>query len=641
VCAPMSALQPGLNHPFAFYQATRNTLVSPEQLVPNRVLYQQPDQGMTSLGDRSMPAVDITVAIPTYNGAERLPRVLEQLRSQQQTQAFSWEVIVCDNNSTDNTAAIVRQYQQDWPTDCFLHYCFAAKQGAAFARQRAIDMARGDLIAFLDDDNIPAIDWLFNVYHFAQQHPAAGAFGSQIHGEFESQSPEGFDEIACYLAIIERGDTPHLYHPTAKILPPAAGLVVRRDAWLQSVPPRLFLNNKGKEAGLASEDLEALLHIQKTGWEIWYNPKMLVTHHIPNNRLRQEYLISLFRCIGLSRFYIRLLGAKAWQRPFLIPGYIANDLRKLALHYLQHPHPSKALPLLEACKREHLQSTAMSPVFLCKKALTDIAENYYERLHLPQREYWLNQLTEAFESDRFQLYQQSVIGLTQPTQDHHQHELLLRLMLVPPALDTDTLTVAPGLFFPTAEHYGLMPTIDRWVIRKLLTPMPAPRPSALEDSTYSINLSSASVCDLTLITFLEEQLARSQIQPHWLCFEISESTALTHPQTTLQVIQDLQRLGCQVALDDVRGRPASLAILQSLPINVLKLNHQLIEATTQRHPAALKRAQRILHLGQQLGIRTVAKGIETQSMLHYVQQLGFPYGQGYQIAKPIAFGSDL
>ncbi|MGI8933175.1 MAG: glycosyltransferase, partial [Phormidesmis sp.] len=93
------------------------------------------------------PFFDITVAIPTHNGAARLPLVLDQLRSQIGTDLINWEVIVCDNGSTDDTAIVVRNYQASWPGQWPLHYRFAAQQGAAFARQRAVEVARGSLVA--------------------------------------------------------------------------------------------------------------------------------------------------------------------------------------------------------------------------------------------------------------------------------------------------------------------------------------------------------------------------------------------------------------------------------------------------------------------------------------------------------------
>lgn len=129
--------------------------------------------------------IHFTVAIPTYNGESRLPEVLDRLRSQLHIEIFSWEIIVVDNNSTDRTAEVVQTYQASWQCPYPLRYYFEAQQGAAFARARAIKEAQGALIGFLDDDNLPAPNWVSAAYSFGQEHPSVGAYGSQIHGIFE------------------------------------------------------------------------------------------------------------------------------------------------------------------------------------------------------------------------------------------------------------------------------------------------------------------------------------------------------------------------------------------------------------------------------------------------------------------------
>ncbi|KAF3888445.1 MULTISPECIES: hormogonium polysaccharide biosynthesis glycosyltransferase HpsE [Nostocales] len=309
--------------------------------------------------------LDFTVAIPTYNGESRLPELLERLRNQLNTEDISWEIIVVDNNSTDNTAIVVKNYQASWQCPYRLKYCFEAQQGAAYARQRAVEEAQGTLIGFLDDDNYPALDWVAAAYAFGQNNPKAGAYGSQVHGEFEVEPPENFEKIACFLAVIERGIKPHRYEPYMKVLPPGAGLVVRKEAWCKTVPKRLVLNNKGKEAGLASEDLEAVLYIQLGGWEIWYNPEMHIDHQIPAWRLQKEYLICLFRCVGLSKHHLRMLRTQPWKRPLASVGYLVNDLRKIITHLVKYRGAIQN-NLIAACEMELLISSLISPFFLLK-----------------------------------------------------------------------------------------------------------------------------------------------------------------------------------------------------------------------------------------------------------------------------------
>ncbi|MBE9182203.1 glycosyltransferase family 2 protein [Oculatella sp. LEGE 06141] len=310
--------------------------------------------------------LDFTVAIPTYNSEKRLAEVLKRLTLQLHTASFSWEVIVVDNNSTDGTARVVEAYQRCWPATVPLRYCLEPKQGAAFARQRAVTEAKGTFVGFLDDDNWPTSTWVAAAHAFGVSHPQAGAFGSRIDGAFDVAPPPNFKAIACYLAIIQRGTQPHRYEPHNKVLPPGAALVVRREAWLTAVPSRLVLNNTSKAVGLASEDLEAVLHIQKAGWEVWHNPAMQVYHNIPGWRLERSYLLSLFRCVGLSRHRIRMLRLNAWQRPFAFLMYLVNDVRRLALHWLKYRTVLQH-DLVAACETELLIHSVISPFFLWKK----------------------------------------------------------------------------------------------------------------------------------------------------------------------------------------------------------------------------------------------------------------------------------
>ncbi len=585
-------------------------------------------------------ALDITVVIPTYNGERRLPAVLDRLSQQVNLDPIRWEVIVCDNGSTDDTATIVRRYQQNWPIESPLHYRFAAKQGAASARQLGVESAEGELIAFLDDDNLPSQDWLAQAYRFANAYPQAGAFGSQIHGKFETELPPELENIQCFLAIIERGDQPHRYEPATKILPPAAGLVVRTRAWLDSVPAQLFLNNKGKSAGLASEDLEAILHIQKSGWEVWYNPDMVIRHDIPEGRLRKDYLVTLFCCVGLSRFHIRLLGIESWKYPLAIPAYVANDIRKLALHRMRYGRQDQ-LNTVESCQRVLLASTVASPGFLLQKACVDAVQALEDRQHR-DREQWLSQIAQAFEQDRFALYQQPVVNVERPTSDLptfdlptlEQKELLIRLV------NEQNECILPHSFLPTAERYGLMRTIDRWVIRHVFSQVKqqSRRRDFLQavahlknSPLYSINLSSDSVKDNTFLEFIADQLAKVDLPAGLFCFEIAAEVAIALPHQIRDLIQGLHQIGCQVTLDDVVLNRKVMNAIEQLSLNYLKLSSTLAGHHQLQDGGIWSQLQTTL---REQSVQAIAKGIESPATLAAIQSRGIRYTQGYQMGRP-------
>lgn len=170
--------------------------------------------------------------------------VLRHLYAQQGTEKFGWEIIVVDNNSSDQTKETVEYYQSVWRGSVPLRYCFESKQGLAFARQRAVEEARGELIGFLDDDNLPEPNWVAEAFSFAQNQPKAGAYGSYIVGEFETKPPENFERIASLLALTNRGDKALFYYPGKKVLPPGAGLVVKKQAWLENVPKSCFYKDE-------------------------------------------------------------------------------------------------------------------------------------------------------------------------------------------------------------------------------------------------------------------------------------------------------------------------------------------------------------------------------------------------------------
>ena len=315
--------------------------------------------------------LDFTVAIRTFNGAKRLPLVLDRLRTQIQTKTIAWEVLVVDNNSNDDTARVIQSYQATWVGQCPLRYVFEPQQGAAIARRRAIQEAEGRLIGFLDDDNLPSEDWVASAIAFGQVNPKAGAFGSRIRGVFETEIPKNFEKISAYLAI--KGNTQqYCYDTYKKGLPAGAGLVVRRQAWLESVPTHLVLQGPtGDRLPTKSEEIEALFYLRKAGWEIWHHPTMQIEHHIPARRLERDYLLNFFHTLGLSRHRLRMLRFVPWQRPVMTIVYLVSDLCKITSSFVRH-HKILKTDVVAACEMQALIGSLFSPFYLLKKNLLPV-----------------------------------------------------------------------------------------------------------------------------------------------------------------------------------------------------------------------------------------------------------------------------
>jgi glycosyltransferase involved in cell wall biosynthesis len=305
----------------------------------------------------------ITIAICTYNGAQRLPQVLDCLRSQVQTESISWEVIVVDNNSTDNTAATVDRYRETyWQQNVPLKYVFESHQGLAFARQRAIQEASGTWVAFLDDDNLPANNWVAAAYAFGAAHPHAGAYSGQIRGKFDSAPPSLSPLVASMLALQNDGERQRQFCPDRLNLPPGAGLVVRRQAWQQSAPARPFLVGRVFGAMLAGEDFEILLYMHRRGWEIWYEPEMQMEHHIPQTRLEPLYLRRLAQGCGLVMCHLWMIRAATWQKPWVFVKTLLGNLRWAIALRLKYRSQLET-DAVAAAELEFFRSATASPFF--------------------------------------------------------------------------------------------------------------------------------------------------------------------------------------------------------------------------------------------------------------------------------------
>ncbi|MEM9482078.1 MAG: hormogonium polysaccharide biosynthesis glycosyltransferase HpsE [Cyanobacteria bacterium P01_F01_bin.116] len=307
--------------------------------------------------------MDVTVIICTYNGASRLPQLFKHLTCQLLTSLIDWEIVVVDNNSQDETVQVVQNYQLLPEFTDKLQYCFEPKQGLAFARRCAAQVACGELLAFLDDDNLPNPYWVQAVYDFGQQHPNAGAFGGQIVGVYEGELPYRFERIACFLAVIDRGQVPFRYDLLGRWLFPAgAGLVVRRQAW-SVVPQQPALSGVSGESLVGKgEDIETLSYIRKEGWQIWHNPAMEIGHEIGCDRTSPAYLFKLFRGVGLSRHHTRMIRFQAWQKPLAIVGYVLKDFIQLIIYCFTHYHLLRS-DLVTQCELVLLFNSLLSPFY--------------------------------------------------------------------------------------------------------------------------------------------------------------------------------------------------------------------------------------------------------------------------------------
>lgn len=245
---------------------------------------------------------------------------------------------------------------------------------------------------------------------------------------------------------------------------------------------------------------------------------------------------------------------------------------------------------------------------------------------------WVSRLKKALEENRFQIWQQQILNLKGGADARGGHvEILLRL------IDEEGAVIAPGLFFPAAERYGLMPAIDRWVIQHLL--LDSPRSPLLLDTAhqpdmnYAINLSGASLNDDKFLIFLEDALRRTRVATSALCFEITETVAVANFGRVCEVMQHLRRFGCRFALDDFGSGMSSFSYLKNLPVDSLKIDGALVRNIV-NDAVDLAMVEAITRVASVLGLKTIAEFVETNATLDKLRSIGVDYAQGYAIHRP-------
>ena len=213
-------------------------------------------------------------------------------------------------------------------------------------------------------------------------------------------------------------------------------------------------------------------------------------------------------------------------------------------------------------------------------------------------------------------------------------ECLLRLR------DEDSQLLSPGTFIPAAERYGLMPTLDRWVIAKAIQTLAEHSQHLHLIDTCAINLSGPSLDDDGLLEFVKAQLQQYQIEPRLLCFEITETSAIGNLSSAIRLIEALRAMGCRFALDDFGVGMSSLTYLKQLPVDYLKIDGGFVRdmLEDQDNHAMVEMFNRIAHI---LGKKTVAEFVESREIAQALKSMGVDYVQGYAIARPRPLGSDF
>jgi glycosyltransferase involved in cell wall biosynthesis len=234
----------------------------------------------------------ISIVICTYNRADHLRETLAHVRDLDTT-GLTVEAIVIDNNSTDATAAVISEAAAASPFE-FRHET-EPRQGKSFALNRALEMARGDILAMTDDDVWPRRDWLLRIAAAFDANPIVFT-GGKVLPRWERPPRQPLEEALAPgawgpLALVDYGDEAVTYNPdgTGLAWPIGANVAIRRDAVVSVGGWRTDLG-KVNNSLIAGEDHELLWRLRMHGlFAGWYDPLNVVEHFVPASRMRYGY----------------------------------------------------------------------------------------------------------------------------------------------------------------------------------------------------------------------------------------------------------------------------------------------------------------------------------------------------------------
>ena len=233
----------------------------------------------------------------------------------------------------------------------------------------------------------------------------------------------------------------------------------------------------------------------------------------------------------------------------------------------------------------------------------------------------------ALEADRFVVHAQEIADL-RPSGHLLRHcELLVRMR------DVDGSLMSPGAFIPAAERYGLMASIDRWMIRQALHRY-ADAILAVPRLTVSINLSANSLEDPNLVGFLAEELERSPLPPHRIRFEITETSLINNLTHAARLVASLRAAGYAIMLDDFGAGVSSFAYLDQFPADFLKIDGGFVRKM-KANPIDRAIVESINDVGHKIGAVTIAEFVEDAETLEILRDIGIDMAQGYHIARPV------
>ena len=243
---------------------------------------------------------------------------------------------------------------------------------------------------------------------------------------------------------------------------------------------------------------------------------------------------------------------------------------------------------------------------------------------------WATRLQDCLAQDRVQLFGQRIYAL-EPDSDKtiDRYEILARLV------DTDGSLVHPGIFIPAAERFGLMPALDLHIIQKAFQALNDLPEQHRKNTKYFVNISGFTLGEDTLLEKIEQIIeALPNFDPRQVCFEITETAALSNLTASQAAMKRLIALGFKFALDDFGSGVSSFSYLRKLPVHYIKIDGEFI-THIQHDPVCRVMVEAMAKVARTMEIATIGEFVESQAIADLLTSLGIDYGQGFGLHQPV------
>jgi len=235
----------------------------------------------------------------------------------------------------------------------------------------------------------------------------------------------------------------------------------------------------------------------------------------------------------------------------------------------------------------------------------------------------------AIEKGNFRLFCQLITPLAVDSGEAEHYEILVRL------IEEEESMMPPGAFFPLAEKHGLMPHLDRWVVRHV-TEWASRQNSPVgkrNNSMFFINVSGATIGDPGFPEFLQLTLLEHGVPGAALCFEIPDSELALRASVVAEFARRVRQCGCRVAISGFGRERVLFDLIRGFQVEFLKIDGSIIFDIL-RDPVALAKITAINRVAKKIGVKTIAELVESEETITKLKEIDIDFAQGFGISRP-------